>query len=47
MPDTGKVLATLGKGDELVVVGEQKDGFVNVQTAAATGWVKVVLVEKR
>jgi hypothetical protein len=45
--DTGKVLATLGKGDELVVVGEQKDGYVNVQSASATGWVKVVLVEKR
>ncbi len=45
--DTGKVLATLGKNDELVVVGEQKDGYVNVQSASATGWVKVVLVEKR
>ena len=45
--DTGKVLATLARTDELVVVGEVKDGFVNVQTATATGWIKVVLVSKR
>ena len=45
--DTGKVVATLGRGDELVVIGEVKDGFVNVQSANATGWIKVVLVSKR
>jgi hypothetical protein len=45
--DTGKVLATLGRGDELVVIGEVKDGFVNVQSANASGWIKVVLVSKR
>ncbi len=44
--DTGKVLATLARTDELVVVGEVKDGFVNVQGATASGWVKVVLVSK-
>jgi hypothetical protein len=42
--DTAKVLATLARGDELVVTGEVKDGFVNVQGSAASGWVKVVLV---
>jgi len=45
--DTSKVLATLGRSDELVVIGAVKDGFVNVQGPAATGWIKVVLVEKR
>ena len=44
--DTAKVLATLGRGEELVVVGAEKDGYVNVQTASATGWVKTVLVTK-
>ncbi len=44
--DTAKVLATLGKGDELVVVGADKDGYINVQSASATGWVKIVLVVK-
>jgi hypothetical protein len=45
--DTGKVLATLTKADELVVVGAVKDGYVNVQSATASGWVRVVLVDKR
>jgi curli biogenesis system outer membrane secretion channel CsgG len=45
--DGAKVLATLGKGDELVVVGAPKDGYVNVQSATASGWVKAILVEKR
>ena len=45
--DTGKVLSTLTRTDELVVVGEIKDGFVNVQSSTASGWVKVVLVNKR
>jgi len=45
--DTGKVLATLARAEELVVIGGVKDGFVNVQSANATGWIKVVLVTKR
>src|SRR5262245_44870227 len=45
--DTAKVLATLARGDELVVIGPEKDGYINVQAAAASGWVRVVLVQKR
>jgi len=45
--DTSKPLATLARGDELVVVGGEKDGFINVQGATSTGWVKIVLVQKR
>jgi hypothetical protein len=45
--ETGKVLATLGRGDELVVIGASKDGYVNVQGATAAGWVRAILVEKR
>jgi hypothetical protein len=45
--DTGKVLATLGRGDELVVIGTEKDGYINVQSATASGWVKIVLVNKQ
>jgi hypothetical protein len=44
--DTGKVLATLSKADELVVVGDAKDGFINVQSANASGWIKISLVTK-
>jgi hypothetical protein len=42
--DTAKVVATLGRDEELVVIGEPKNGYVNVQSANASGWVKVVLV---
>jgi hypothetical protein len=45
--DSAKVVATLGRGDELVVVGAEKDGYINVQGASASGWVRIVLVEKR
>jgi hypothetical protein len=44
--DTGKVVATLGR-EELVVIGGEKDGYINVQSAAASGWVKAVLLTKR
>jgi hypothetical protein len=45
--DTAKPLATLTRSDELVVIGESKDGYINVQGATASGWVKIVLVQKR
>jgi hypothetical protein len=45
--DTAKALATLGKADELVVIGAEKDGYIAVQSASASGWVKIVLVQKR
>ena len=45
--DTAKALATLGKADELVVTGVEKNGFIAVQGATASGWVKIVLVQKR
>jgi hypothetical protein len=45
--DTAKALATLSKADELVVTGAEKDGYINVQGATASGWVKIVLVQKR
>ena len=47
-PDDGaKVVGTLGKGEELVVIGGETQGFINVQGSAATGWVKKVLVVRR
>jgi hypothetical protein len=45
--ETSKVLATLPRTEELVVVGEDKDGYIKVQSATATGWVKISLVSKR
>ena len=45
--ETAKVLGTLGRSDELVVIGASKDGYLNVQGSSAAGWVRAVLVEKR
>lgn len=45
--DTAKPLVTLGRADEVVVVGPLTDGYVHVQGPTATGWVKVVLMQKR
>lgn len=46
--ETAKVVATLGRGDEMVVVGtEEKDGYIQVETGAGKGWVKKSLVLKR
>ena len=35
--DAGKVVATLARADEVVVIGEEKNGFINVQGATARG----------
>ena len=45
--DEAKPVATLGRGDELAVIGGVENGFVNVQGANGAGWVKVVLVNKQ
>ena len=45
--DSAKAIATLARGEELVVTGGEKDGFIQVQGANGAGWVKIVLVQKR
>jgi hypothetical protein len=44
--DDAKALATLSRNDELVVIGKQDNGYINVQSATVSGWVKVVLVAR-
>ena len=45
--DTSKPIgAPLPCGEELVVVGAEKGGYINVQGAIGSGWVKVVLVSR-
>ena len=45
--DAAKVIGTLSKADELVVIGAEKNGYLNVQAAGGSGWVKVVLITRR
>ncbi|MCB1623450.1 MAG: hypothetical protein KDI32_02600 [Pseudomonadales bacterium] len=44
--DASKIVATLGRGEELVVIGAEQDGFLNVQGASGAGWIKKVLVTR-
>ena len=39
-----KAVASLSKGEELVIVGAEQNGYVNVQGGSGSGWVKKVLV---
>lgn len=45
--DGAKVVVVLKKTDELVFLGEEKDGFVKVQGSNGEGWVKKALVSKK
>lgn len=45
--DGARTTGTVKKSDELVFLGEEKDGFVKVQGSSAEGWVKKTLVAKR
>lgn len=45
--DKAAAVATLKKSEELVFLGEEKDGYLHVQGASGEGWVKRVLVVKR
>ncbi|MGH7468842.1 MAG: CsgG/HfaB family protein [Longimicrobiales bacterium] len=44
--DTEGEIATLKKTDELVYLGVEKDGFLQVQGAAGSGWIKKLLITK-
>lgn len=44
--DAGKTVATLDKGDELIYMGEERDGWLRVESGKGGGWVKKILVSK-
>jgi hypothetical protein len=44
--DGSKAIATLSKGDEMIFMGEEKDGYLKVESGNGSGWVKKVLVQK-
>jgi hypothetical protein len=45
--DAARAAALLKKSDEVVFLGEEKNGFLKVQASASDGWVKKTLVSKR
>jgi len=44
--DSAKTVATLSKGDEMIFMGEEQNGFLKVESGSGSGWVKKVLVSK-
>jgi hypothetical protein len=44
--DESNPVVTLAKGEELIFMGKEQDGFLNVETSKGSGWVKKVLVTR-
>lgn len=44
--DQAATVATLARSDEMIFMGKEQDGFVNVETSKGGGWVKKILVGK-
>jgi hypothetical protein len=44
--ETGKAVATLDKGEELIYMGVEENGFLKVESGKGAGWVKKILVTK-
>jgi curli biogenesis system outer membrane secretion channel CsgG len=44
--EAGKAVATLDKGEELIYMGVEENGFVRVESGKGGGWVKKILVTK-
>ncbi len=44
--ESSGTVATLGKSDELIYMGEEQNGFIKVESGSGGGWVKKVLVTK-
>jgi hypothetical protein len=44
--ESGKAVPTLTKGDELIYMGTEENGFVKIESGKGSGWVKKVLVSK-
>jgi len=44
--EAGKVVATLDKGEELIYMGAEQEGFLQVESGRGGGWVKKILVTK-
>ena len=39
-------MTTLGKTDGVIYGGEERDGFMKVETGSGTAWVKAILMRK-
>jgi SH3 domain-containing protein len=44
--DAGQVVTTLGKGEEMIFLGKEEDGFLQVESGKGSGWVKKILLAR-
>ena len=44
--DQAPTVATLARGEEMIFMGKEQDGFVSVETGKGGGWVKKILISK-
>jgi curli biogenesis system outer membrane secretion channel CsgG len=44
--ESGQVVTTLAKGDEMIFLGKEEDGFLQVETGKGSGWVKKILIAR-
>ena len=44
--DAGQVVTTLGKGEEMIFLGKEEEGFLQVESGKGSGWVKKILVAR-
>ena len=45
--DSASELQTLTKSDEVLVLGEERNGYVKVTASRGDGWVKAILLRKQ
>ena len=44
--DDSKVVTNLSRGDEMIYMGEESNGFVYVESGQGGGWIKKLLVQR-
>ena len=44
--EKGKVVVTLARNDEVVYLGKEEEGFLNVRTSKGAGWVDKAMMKK-
>jgi len=44
--DAGQVVTTLTKGEEMIYLGKEEEGFVQVESGKGSGWVKKILIAR-
>jgi hypothetical protein len=44
--DAATVVTTLAKNDEMIFLGKEEDGYLQVESGKGSGWVKKILIAR-